>query len=98
MGIGYTIVLVLISFFRELLGGGTLMAGTALKIEVIPEAYRIGVFNSAPGGFIVFGLLAALMQGLKIYVAEKQNKPVDVCTEPSCESCNAVCANKKEGE
>lgn len=96
MGIGYTFVLVLISFFRELLGGGTLMAGTALKIELIPEAYRIGVFNSAPGGFIVFGLLAALMQGLKIRAAEKQNKPVEICTEPSCEACNAVCANKKE--
>ena len=62
MGIGYTIVLVLISLIRELLGGGTLLAGTALKIEVIPEAYRIGLFNSAPGGFLVFGILAAVVQ------------------------------------
>ena len=65
MGIGYTIVLVLISLIRELLGGGTLFAGTALKIEVIPEAYRIGIFNSAPGGFLVFGILAALVQAWK---------------------------------
>ena len=65
MGIGYTIVLVLISLIRELLGGGTLFAGTALKIEVIPEAYRIGIFNSAPGGFLVFGVLAALVQAWK---------------------------------
>lgn len=65
MGLGYTIVLVLISLVRELLGGGTLMAGTPLKITVIPEAYRIGILNSAPGGFIVFGLLGALVQAFK---------------------------------
>ena len=65
MGLGYTIVLVLISLVRELLGGGTLMAGTPLKITVIPEAYRIGILNSAPGVFMVFGLLGALVQAFK---------------------------------
>ena len=55
----------LISFAREFLGGGTLLAGTALKIEVIPEAYRIGILNSAPGGFMVFGFLGALVQFFK---------------------------------
>lgn len=65
MGIGYTMVMLLISFCREFLGGGTLLAGTALKIEVIPEAYRIGILNSAPGGFMVFGFLGALVQFFK---------------------------------
>lgn len=72
MGIGYTIVLVLFSLIRELLGGGTLLAGTALKIEVIPEAYRIGLFNSAPGGFLVFGILAAVVQAGKRAAAQKK--------------------------
>ena len=71
MGIGYTIVLFGISLIRELLGGGTLFAGTALKIEVIPEAYRIGIFNSAPGGFLVFGILAACLQAWKQSKGEK---------------------------
>ena len=71
MGIGYTIVLFGISLIRELLGGGTPYAGTALKIEVIPEAYRIGIFNSAPGGFLVFGILAACLQAWKQYKANK---------------------------
>lgn len=71
MGIGYTIVLVAISLIRELLGGGTLFAGTALKFDVLPEAFRIGIFNSAPGGFLVFGILAACLQAYKQY---KQNK------------------------
>jgi Na+-translocating ferredoxin:NAD+ oxidoreductase subunit E len=74
MGIGYTLVLVLISLIRELFGGGTLFAGTVLKIEVIPEAYRIGILNSAPGGFIVFGLLAAIVQFSKNLIAEKSKK------------------------
>lgn len=65
MGIGYTMVMLLISFCREFLGGGTLLAGTALKIEVIPESFRIGILNSAPGGFMVFGFLGALVQFLK---------------------------------
>ena len=65
MGIGYTCVLVVISLVREFFGGGTLMAGTSVKLELSPEAYRIGILNSAPGGFIVFGLLGAAVQALK---------------------------------
>jgi electron transport complex protein RnfE len=71
MGIGYTIVLVAISLIRELLGGGTLFAGTAFKIDVLPEAFRIGIFNSAPGGFLVFGILAACLQAYKQHKGEK---------------------------
>ena len=84
MGIGYTLVLVFISMIRELLGGGTLMAGTALKITVIPEEYRIGIFNSAPGGFLVFGFLAAIVQfgkHLKIVSNKKKKKKESVEAE-----------------
>lgn len=65
MGIGYTFVLVLISFCRELLGNGTLLSGTAFQVTLIPEAYRIGIMNSAPGGFLAFGFLGAAVQCLK---------------------------------
>lgn len=65
MGVGYTIVMVAISLIRELFGAGTLLAGTALKIEIIPEIYRIGLLNSAPGGFIVFGIIGAIVQFTK---------------------------------
>lgn len=97
MGIGYTIVLVLIAFFRELLGGGTLMAGTPLMVTVIPEAYRIGVFNSAPGGFLVFGFLGAFVQFGK-YVAAKKNgrKPEELDAEDcsDCSCCSSACGAK----
>lgn len=65
MGVGYTIVMVAISLVRELLGAGTLLAGTALKVQIIPEEYTIGLFNSAPGGFLVFGIIGALVQFCK---------------------------------
>ena len=65
MGLSYTFVLILISLIRELLGAGTILAGTALKLSIIPEAYCIGILNSAPGGFIVFGILGAVMQAIK---------------------------------
>lgn len=68
MGVGYTLVLVAISFFREFLGNGAI-CGT----EIIPESYRIGVLASAPGGFIVFGCLGALMQGIRISSEEKKS-------------------------
>ena len=77
MGIGYTIVLVFISFIRELLGGGTLMAGTSLKVEVIPEAYRMGIFNSAPGGFLVFGCIAGIQVAIRNYKSNKAAKKDD---------------------
>lgn len=99
MGIGYTIVLVLIAFFRELLGGGTLMAGTPLMVTVIPEAYRIGVFNSAPGGFLFFGFLGALVQfGKYVSAKKKGRKPeepdAENCSDCSC--CSSACGAKPD--
>lgn len=74
MGLGYTMVLVIISFVRELFGAGTLMAGTNFKIEIIPEDFRIGILNSAPGGFFVFGFLGAAVQAIKNFVNTKSQK------------------------
>ena len=56
------------------IAGNRSLAGTALKLDVIPEAFRIGIFNSAPGGFLVFGILAACLQAYKQYQANKENQ------------------------
>lgn len=74
MGVGYIIVMVAISFIRELFGNGTLLDGTALKIVLIPENYRIGFLNSAPGGFLVFGIVGGIVQFAKMQKAKKQEK------------------------
>ncbi|MCR5290365.1 MAG: electron transport complex subunit RsxE [Treponema sp.] len=55
MGLGYTWVLCAISLIREFLGTGSFFG-----IQVLPEAYTIGFFSKAPGGFVVFGLITAV--------------------------------------
>ena len=91
MGAGYTLVLVAISLIRELFGGGTLLSGTPLKIEIIPEAYRIGVLNSAPGGFIVFGFVGAMLQVYK-RVQKARGKLKKETEKASCPMGCAGCA------
>lgn len=59
MGIGYTWVLVAISFIREFLGSGKIF-GRA----VFAEENAIGFFSGAPGGFFVFGIMIAVTLGL----------------------------------
>lgn len=69
MGLGYLWVLCGISFVRELLG-----SGSVLGFEVVPEAFRIGFFTAAPGGFFVFGMFIAASLGIRRAVEAKKNK------------------------
>ncbi|HBU12945.1 MAG TPA: electron transport complex subunit RsxE [Clostridiales bacterium] len=57
MGIGFTVALMMISFVRELLGSGSLFG-----VRVLPAGYPDALlFILAPGGFLVLGLLLALV-------------------------------------
>ena len=57
-GIGYTVVLLILCCFRELLGNGTL-AG----VQVMPESYTPALLLVLPvGGFLSLGALIAAMQ------------------------------------
>ena len=61
MGLGFTIALVLIGSFRELLG-----AGTIFGIQVMPASYTpTSIFILAPGAFFVLSGLTALQNKLK---------------------------------
>ena len=57
-GMGYGVILVVVAFFREILGSGSL-----LGFRVIPQAlYDLGYVNNglmvlAPGAFILLGLM-----------------------------------------
>ena len=57
MGIGFTISLVLIATVREVLGAGAFMGHT-----FIPSDYNILIFVLAPGAFIVYGFIMALVR------------------------------------
>lgn len=57
-GLGYSIILMIVAFFRELLGAGTLFG-----LRVLPESYPgNGLMVIAPGAFIVIGLLIWLQR------------------------------------
>lgn len=75
-GLGYTVVLILMSVARELLGNGTFggglidiangfkftMDGTGAGIRVFPETYGASILTRPFGGFLALGVLIAIMQ------------------------------------
>ncbi len=67
MGIGFTIALSLLAFFRELLGEGKLYGFPIPLFKSDPALIMI----MAPGGFIVFGLLIALKRFVEARGATK---------------------------
>jgi len=66
MGLGFTWGLFLLGSIRELFGAGTILAGTAFKIEVMPSAYNPLIVMILPAGaFLVLGLLVAIMNRIE---------------------------------
>ena len=68
MGIGYTWVLLAISFVREFVGTGKFFG-----MQVFHEANAIAFFSAAPGGFFVFGLIVAITEAIQ-NAAKKEDK------------------------
>lgn len=60
MGIGFTMALISVAFFRELLGSGTLM-----DFRILPESFPgIALMTQPAGGFLTLGCVIALVQVL----------------------------------
>ena len=70
-GIGYTMALLIIAFFRELLGTGSLSFGVyfpigkAYHLHLIPQEYALSIFVQSAGGFLTLGLVLACMAFFK---------------------------------
>ena len=81
-GIGYTLVLVIMCVFRELLGAGTFGAGllgggelgAAPGLRIIPEQFGIKILTMPVGGFLTLGALIAAMQWALAKSDEKKKK------------------------
>lgn len=66
-GLGYGAILVIVSFFRELLGNGTL-----LGMKIIPQSfYDAGYMNN---GFIILPPMALIIVGVIIWIQRSRNK------------------------
>lgn len=85
MGIGFTVVLVLMSAVRELAGAGTLLGYQILPAAVAPLTVAI----LPPGGFFVFGCFMALAIFLETKMGNKPNPQLQCGACPTAENCPA---------
>ena len=76
MGVGYTMAICIMAFFREFLGTGGFTIGNIFTfipkatLQIIPKGYEINMFQNPVGAFIVFGLILAVMAFYKNRKAE----------------------------
>lgn len=71
-GLGYTVVLLIMCFFRELFGAGKL-----LDMQIMPDGFTpIGILTLPVGGFLCLGALIAAMQWALSKSTKKKNKEV----------------------
>ena len=76
MGVGYTLALICMAFFREFLGTGAFTFGKIFtfiplfKLQIIPVGYEISLFQTPVGAFIVFGVILAVIAFIQNRKAE----------------------------
>ena len=88
MGAGYAVALIIMAFFRELIGTGALSIGKVftfipeLSLRIIPKGYEISLFQAPAGAFIVFAIILAVIAFVKNRKAELEfNKQKQVNTD-----------------
>lgn len=77
MGLGFLLALLAMATIREVLGAGS-FAGIA--IPFLTE-YHVPILAQAPGGFLVFGILIAVVNKIGVKKGEEKRKNF------SCEGC-----------
>ena len=93
MGAGFTLALLLMATIREVLGNGTWLG---IEIPILAEN-NISIMTMAPGGFLVFGILIAIVN--KISGGKNTKKSFGCAGCPSAEVCNkAACGEKEEAK
>ena len=90
MGVGFLIALVAMATIREVLGAGT-FAGIALPIL---STYNIPILTQAPGGFLVYGILIAIVNKIGPKAGEEKRKNFSCAGCPSAAICGKVSCNE----
>lgn len=97
MGIGFLLALLVMAVIREVLGAGS-FAG--IKIPFL-ESFRIPILTQAPGGYLVFGIVIAVMNKLTSKrggVAKKSFSCKGCPTAALCGKGGCSDSSVKEGE
>lgn len=104
MGLGYTIALLMMAFFRELLGTGGFTVGKIftfipkVTLQIIPGSYRISLFQTPAGAFIVFAVILGVMAFIKNRKEElKANKAKQERIKKAQEAAAAKAASENGG-
>ena len=93
MGIGFLLALLAMAIIREVLGAGS-FAG--LEIKFLAD-YKIPILTQAPGGFLVFGILIAVVNKIGPKKGERKRKEFSCEGCPSAALCGKVsCAENAE--
>lgn len=93
MGLGFTVGIVAIAFFRELFGNGTVCG-----FQVMPSFYPpVSLLVKAPGAFLVLGFIVMAMNAMNIKT--QANKKVEEGCDGGCAACGvADTCDKKEAK
>ena len=85
-GAGFTLALLAIAIFREFFGLGTIFG---IEVPVISN-FNISILSMAPGGFVAFGLIVAIVNKLSRGRAVKKK-------EINCETCSmsSLCGKRR---
>lgn len=94
MGLGFTVGLLLIGMFRELLGNGSLF-----NVRIMPESFEpVTIFILAPGAFFVLAVLTALQNKFKLKSATNGSGTASqLACGGNCQSCSgSSCTSNRE--
>lgn len=84
MGLGFLLALTVMATIREVFGNGS-FAGFAIPFM---ESFKIPVLAEAPGGFLVFGIVIAIMNKLTARRGGVKRKSFDCEGCPTAHLCN----------
>ena len=107
MGLGFLLALFAMAFIREVFGAGTItiIPGKPLEIPLL-STYNVPILTQAPGGFLVFGILIAIVNKIGPKKGEGKRKEfscegcpsASLCGKTSCAENVEIAANSTEKE
>lgn len=91
MGVGFTLVLIIVGGCRELLGAGSLTIWGSLKL-VLPVSQPMILMILAPGGFITLGCILAVINRIQSGRARKKGEANPAPLDFDCRHC--ICCGR----
>ena len=99
MGLGFLLALLAMALIREPFGAGTItiIPGSPIEIPILSD-FKIPFLVQAPGGFLVFGILIAIINKIGVKKgAEKRTREFSCAGCPSAALCGkAACSDTTE--